>query len=378
MNNIMPKKQGGHLNIGEVKSSILEFVLEQKGDVGEPTIRKYLFEKYDVIAQGSINRHLHDLQKHGCIELIPPQKRLRNYWNIETRTNLKNIRLVFPGLRLNKYGKAIGIIIRELEQDQNNDCFDWLKIYIYLFISVSFFNTCIEADTKILYQGSWNSYTTINDPFRHKRINDLLKICYITCAKRYPDFKVSEDMFTDIVTKTPWEIFRFDHTGYLIKLFEKYLPGLPKEIPLQISKTKLSRIEKIPEKIPDEIDDKNLVKYMLNTLQLIVERQLDYESLIHDLLLKHFFNHDILIGVDSKEEHEFVKKTLENHALPKGSTDSPYVNLRKATLADAKLISETIIKYNQSAKLSDIYDYYDEVYQAVVKYYSNFQYEITV
>jgi hypothetical protein len=42
---------------------------------------------------------------------------------------------------------------------------------------------------------------------------------------------------------------------------------------------------------------------MLNTLQLIMERCLDYGSLLYDLLLEHFFNHDILIGVDSQEEH---------------------------------------------------------------------------
>jgi hypothetical protein len=279
---------------------------------------------------------------------------------------------------LNKHDKAIGIIITELEQDSNNCYVDWLKIYIYLFTSVSFFNTYIEADTEIFHQGNWNSYTTIDDHLRHKRINDLLEICYLTCSKYYPDFQMSEDMFKDILIKTPWEIFRFDSTRYLVRLFEDYLPGLPKEIPLQISKTKLSRIDKVSEKIPEEIDEKDLVKYMLNTLQLIMERQLDYESLIYDLLLEHFFKHDILIGVDSQEEHEFVKKALENHILPKGSTDPPYVNLRKATLADMRLITETLIKYNQSTKLSGTSNHFDEEYQTVKKYYSNFQFEITI
>ena len=166
----MPKKQGGHLNIGEVKSSILEFLLQQKESIGEPAIRKYLLEKYDVIDQGNINRHLHDLQKHRCIELIPPHKKgLKNYWDIKTRTNLKNIRLEFPGFQLNKYEKAINILIMEFVRDQNKFFFDWLKIHIQLLISISFFNTCIEAGTKILCQGSWKSYTTIKDSSRHKR-----------------------------------------------------------------------------------------------------------------------------------------------------------------------------------------------------------------
>ena len=366
----MPKKQGGHLNIGEVKSSILEFILEQKGDVGESAIRKYLLEKYDITAQGSINRHLHYLQKQGCIELISPQKKgVRNYWNIKTRTNLKKIRLEFPELQLNKHEKAINIIIKELRNNRDNFYIDWLKIHIQLLISFSFFNTCIEADTTILCQGTWNSYTTIKDPLRHKRINDLLKICYLTCSKHYSDFQLSQDMFTTIVTQTPWEVFRFDYTGYLVGLFEYYLPGLPEEIPLLISKTKLFEIDKIPEKIPDEIYEEDLVKYMLNTLKLIMERKLDYESLLHDLLLEHFFNHDVLIGVDSQEEHEFVKNTIKNHESPRGSTAPPYVNLQKAILADSKLISEIIIKYKQPTELSDISSNLYEVNQAVVRYY---------
>ena len=196
----------------------------------------------------------------------------------------------------------------ELVQDPNNLFFDWLKIHIQLLISISLFNTCIETGTKILCQGSWKSYTTINDPVRHKRINNLLKICYLACTKLNSDFEVSEDMFTDMMKNWPWDIFRFENKECILWLFKYYLPELPEEIPLLIFKTKLSEVEKIPPKLPDKINDEDLVKYMLNMIQLIMEQKLDYESLGYDLLLKHFFNHDILIGVDSQEEHYFVKK----------------------------------------------------------------------
>jgi hypothetical protein len=33
------------------------------------------------------------------------------------------------------------------------------------------------------------------------------------------------------------------------------------------------------------------------------------------LLLEHFLIQDILIGVDSDDEHDFVKKTIENRGL---------------------------------------------------------------
>ena len=204
-----------------------------------------------------------------------------------------------------------------------------------------------------------------------------MKICYLACAKHNSDFEMSEEMFTDMMKKWPWEVFRFDNKEYILWLFDYYLPGLPEEIPLLIFKTKLSEVEKIPKKLPDKINDNDLVKYMLNMIQLIMEQKLDYESLRYDLLLKHFFNQDILIGVDSREEHAFVKKTIWNHVLPRGSTDPPYVNLRKSTVVDSELISEIIYKYKQPAQFSDGSKNPDEIKPKVLEYYSYFQLEIT-
>jgi len=111
----MPKKQGDRLNVGEVKSSIIYFILENVKSVGEPAIRNFLSQKYDLMDQGNINRHLHDLQKLDCIELIPPQKKgLRNYWDITKLKNLKNIRREFSELRLNTHEKSINIILQEI------------------------------------------------------------------------------------------------------------------------------------------------------------------------------------------------------------------------------------------------------------------------
>ena len=45
----MQKKQGDRLNVGEVKSSILEFILKNEEPVGEPAIREFLLKKYNVM-----------------------------------------------------------------------------------------------------------------------------------------------------------------------------------------------------------------------------------------------------------------------------------------------------------------------------------------
>lgn len=153
----MPKRQGDRLNAGEVKSSILKFTLENEGSVGEPAIRDFLQKKYDIMDQGNINRHLHDLQKLDCIELIPPEKKgLRNYWDIKNLKNLKNIKHEFPEVRINDYEKSMNIVLRDLGYFDNSP--DWLNYYLKLLLSTSFFNTCIEAGRWALKEGIWKIY----------------------------------------------------------------------------------------------------------------------------------------------------------------------------------------------------------------------------
>lgn len=367
----MPKKPGGHLNIGEIKSSILKFILENKEPVGEPAIRKYLLDKYDVIDQGNINRHLHYLRKHECTELIPPQKKgLSNQWDIKKLRNLKSIRKEFPKLRLNEHEKAINIIIMELCNDKEHFCFEWLKLHIQLLLSVSFFDTCLEIDIETLCQKIWKSYITVKDPFTHQRINDLLKICYHTYAKHYSNFKVSEGMFVSIMKEFSVEFVRIVTKKDIIEFF-KDLPGLPEEIPLQVAKTRLSEpIEEIPKKIPKEIDARDFVKYVLHALQLIIKQRWNFDSSIHYLLLEHFFIQDILIGVDFYDEHYFVKKTIENWDLFDRWPKPLYKSLGDAELADLELISKIIIKYKQPELFGDLFDNRDEVYQKLIKFYS--------
>lgn len=367
---IMPKKQGDRLNVGEVKSNILKFILESEVSVGEPAIRYFLQEKFDVADQGNINRHLHDLQKLDCIELISPKKKgLRNYWGIKKLKNLRNIKHEFPEVNLNEYEKSINIVLQELEYFENSP--DWLKFYIILRLSASFFNTSIETGRRPIEEGTWKIYITGIGSYRHQRIDDILRVCYSAYSKNYPELKMSETEFANIVKAHPWEIYRLFSEDVLLKWFEDTFPGLPKEIPNLISKTKLSGLEEISEEIPDEINDKELVKYMLEAMRLRMEERFDFKRLMDDLLLEHFLHHDMLIGKDSPEELYFVKKTKENHSLPRGSTEPWQVILREAELADLKLASEMIYKFKKPSRFS--FDTVDETYQAVLKYYSRMQ-----
>jgi hypothetical protein len=220
-------------------------------------------------------------------------------------------------------------------------------------------------------EGTWKIYITGIGSYRHQRIDDILRVCYSAYSKYYPELKMPETVFTNTVKAHPWEIYRLFAEDILLKWFEDTFPGLPKEISHLISKTKLSGLEEIPEEIPDEINEKDLVRYLLEAMRLRMEERLDFKFLMDDLLLEHFLHHDMLIEKDSPEELYFVKKTKENHTLPRGSTEPRQIILREAELADLKLASEMIYKFKKPSRFS--FDTADETYQAVLKYYNRMQ-----
>jgi len=230
-------------------------------------------------------------------------------------------------------------------------------------MSTSFFNTCIEVGIIKLDQRIYKIYTTGKGSYRHQRINELLIVCYKAFIKYYPDFKISEKEFTDAMNSHIVETINLSTKRYFSKLIKDSFSGLPEKMYLLISEPKFSEMEKIPEKIPNEIDDKDLVNYMLNAMSLIMEQKWDYEFSKDKILLKHFLNQDMLFEIDSKDEHDFVKKTIENRTLPSGSTEPNKLILLEANLADLRLTSEIIYKFKQPALLSGSVNSSDEIYQ---------------
>jgi hypothetical protein len=98
----------------------------------------------------------------------------------------------------------------------------------------------------------------------------------------------------------------------------------------------------------------------------------------YDSLLKHFLDHDILDGVDSPEEREFVEKTRQNHinyflSLENDKDSSFVINnnrFKEYLFKDLNLISIIMAKYKQpSIFKNEIYTNINELYNALKDFY---------
>ena len=156
----MRRNQGDHLKWNEVKAGIIEFIISSDGPVPEPEIREFLGEKYKIIDQGNIKKHLRDLQYHpySCIDKLLTKPGFANLWDTKRIKNLSNIMLHFPDIRLNKYKKSLDIILYRHGLHQGDPYDDYIleapihkKYRIQLFLSLSFFNMCLTNDLETLY-----------------------------------------------------------------------------------------------------------------------------------------------------------------------------------------------------------------------------------
>ena len=147
----MVEKRRYHFNVGEVKSGIIELILGHKGRIGEPFIRRSLQEKYDEIDQSTVNRHLNNLQKLGCLHLTPPSKETTrsNRWSISTLQELENIRKHFPDIKLNRYEKSLDIVSRYHLRYISPALY--MIFRVQLLLSISFFDLCIKNDTETFF-----------------------------------------------------------------------------------------------------------------------------------------------------------------------------------------------------------------------------------
>ena len=148
---IMSEKEKYHFNKGEVKSSIIEFVLGADGTVSEPEIRFFLGDVFGVIAQGTISRHMHDLLDIGCLELFPPEKKgLRNHWGITKMKTLANIKEKFPNIQLEDSTNAKSLIIKINFPDIPERLYK--KYYIYMSLFPSLFDVFLSNEFKQLFK----------------------------------------------------------------------------------------------------------------------------------------------------------------------------------------------------------------------------------
>ena len=198
----MVEKRRYHFNVGEVKSGIIELILGHKGQIGEPFIRSSLQGKYTGIDQGTVNRHLHDLHKLGCLDLTPPTKETTrsNRWNIATLKQLENIRRHFPNLELNRYEKSLDIVSR-YHLDPISPA-RYVIFRVQLLLSTSLFDLYIRNDTETF----------------HAKVYEIYKF-----GEGFDDDMLIQGYIDDVYTESTNRIFK--NTTFLLSVWNEHKPN---------------------------------------------------------------------------------------------------------------------------------------------------------
>jgi hypothetical protein len=85
----------------------------------------------------------------------------------------------------------------------------WLRHYIQLLISTSYFDACLELDIRRIHQGITEIYNSSRGSYRHQRMFKLVKVCYSAYAKYNSGFKMSQYEFRNALIAFPWEYIFF-------------------------------------------------------------------------------------------------------------------------------------------------------------------------
>lgn len=310
----MAKKQGEKLKVGEVKTAIILYILENKESVSEPDIRKHLREKFGVRNQGTINDHLHKLEDIKCIESITPNRKIRsNFWDITKLEHLKNIRHEFPKILINSYEKSIMIIFKERGYSLNK--VDNLDFYIKLILSVSLFDAFLDADIKELIYKSEKIYL---------RDDGYIKV------KNYEY-----------------------HVDKFLKLYKEANPDFKIPSELSIYKRHLSKeaFFKIFENFKEKTDE--MIKELDEAFKKFKDLDKDFDEKPGKILLNHFINHDIFKGIESPDEYGFFNdlkdglSKADNIWIKEGNLQNIDRLIELIHLEELKVYSEIIKKHKQ-------------------------------
>ena len=365
----MAKTKGSHLKHKEVTSSILEFILKNNGPVSEPVIRDHLKKKHEVMDQSTINKHMHNLQDLICIELIPPKIGLRNYWNITTLKNLKNIRFYFEDIKLNTCGKSLDILLTErlLTERPLKNSMRAKKYFVQLFLSASFFDMCIKTDVETLYARASELYK-LGELFKEEQYiknliaveqssKELIHEVYIKCIRRiskihnikqivdsgYPKDPLTLDLFQNFseyflsvgISKETFERMlkeipssmedksHEEQTNRIIKelsikISNEIIPKMMKQIHKKSPEMPNEELNKMPQDILNKTSEEIFKKIMEGLPEILSDKiiRIKYYHEINtgvtsDLIFNHCFQRDVMDGTSSPEEREFVHKINE-------------------------------------------------------------------
>lgn len=357
----MARRQGDHLRRNEVKAGIIELIIGRGGAVREPEIRELLEKKYKIVDQGNIKKHFRDLQYSSCIVKIPAKPGFANFWDVKKIENLRNIRLKFPEIQLNKYEKCLNIVLNETDYFVGSSNAN--RFLNQLILSTSFFDMCIKTDMETLYDKTYEIYRLgegydedqrikkqINDVYLdvmgiisadpeiwmtnfNEQIKNSLKLESNQNLLTGPlNIKLSEKAFQKILEELP----SIENIGKVssvkewrmkikremsIRISEEIVKKTLKETRLDLSKISEEELKSISENASSKIFEeifKRIIEMPEKIRSKISDIQAHYYASRLDSLFQifeHCFQRDIFEGTASPEEIKFMQMKKENPAL---------------------------------------------------------------
>jgi hypothetical protein len=369
----MSRRQGDHLRRNEVKTGIIELIIGQSGAVREPEIRKLLEKRYKIVDQGNMKKHLGDLKDSSCIVKTPAKPGFANFWDVKKIENLRNIRFKFPEIQLNKYEKSLDIVLKERALKETPFHVDSPRAYKFrdqLFLSISFFDMCINNDLETLYDRAYKIYRS-NEGYDEyqiikKRINEVYteKIKKITVnpsiwlvtynkyldislnpdvnknsLRRFPEIELSEEEFRKILEETPLRWKEVPREKLALKYIEELSQKISSELLSEMLKEVPKEFLEIPQEIFNKISEEILTKMseeifneilaenpkdLYNKIFEIKFHQYSMRGLSSDIIFQHCVDRDFADGTESPGEEEFMNIIRGKVALTK--KESPLID----------------------------------------------------
>lgn len=393
------KDKAPRLKQNLIKSYIMDRILRNRESIPEPRIREILKEKYGVKDQGTINTHLHSLEKLGCITLIPPNKEVTraNRWNIIRLENLESIRQHFPEISLNKYEKSLETISKSRLLHKNPPRHS--VFIIMLMLSSSFFDTYVKTDIEAYNKRAYEIYRLGEGYDEDQLIKTYVDEVYTDFAERIfipsdiwrrvwdtyikdslnleihrnslpspPIIDLQEKTFREMLRKTSFPENRLptEISGRKIlkeitlkvssEILQKTLKEIEIELPRDASKMTFELsdaiFKKIEEEYPNELYTKivEIKNYDLNLIQMTPF-----------IIFNHCFNCDLFENTLSEGEMDFVEEKrdlVRRNKLGGMSYDESYIKDVASEFKDLR-----------SERVMSEYRAYEELYDKYFKKY---------
>jgi hypothetical protein len=204
---------------------------------------------------------------------------------------LINIKNTFKDIRLNKYEKSLMIVLQKSGYDIFT--FAGLFLYVKLLLSVSLFNACLGTSIKILGERAWEIYQ-IKNRVEFLYIEEIMDYIYNDYITRYPKLKIPKESFLSMIDQMSQRQLE-DSTEMFMKTLEELL---------DLSKETLDEMH-----LETMDDDLQIYERIRNITSELFDHRSIFEEELFDLLFESYLHQDILAGVASVEEIEFLKQT---------------------------------------------------------------------